>query len=234
MAYFRDQFLRHCDDKSDISKDFHLKSFADDDKAMMLEKYKCMIEDSVMSSSSLKLSDKVDSKDFYSCKDIDDDLREEMSRITREGQCNVCISIDDYKMQAFIRSDGVNNLEIEIESPLELSPNNTSSNKTKHSENHNSNTNNNNNNVADSENSNSNDSVSSVAKRATVVGMVRLRQDLGDEGILQLEVPGHRVYLEETVLSDSLLSQSERPSELLEFIQTPVTACPESLDDLML
>ncbi|XP_041367464.1 ras guanine nucleotide exchange factor K-like [Gigantopelta aegis] len=249
MAYFRDQFLRHCD-KSDLSKDFHSNTFADDDKAMMLEKYRCIIEDSVMSSSSLKLSEKMDTKEFYSsCKDIDDDLREEMSRITRDGECNVCISIDDYKMQAFIRSDGVNNLEIEIESPVELSPNNTCSNKNKHPENHNNNnnnnnstnnnnnnnkTNNNNSNIADTESPKPREVIAPVARRTTVVGTVCIRQDLGDEGIMQLEVPGHRVFLEETILDDTIISQSDKPAELIHFIQTPAKTCSDSLDDLVL
>lgn len=47
---------------------------------------------------------------------IDEDLQQQMKRISRRGECDV-ISIDDFKMQAFIRSDGFNNLEIEIDSP---------------------------------------------------------------------------------------------------------------------
>ncbi|KAK7098701.1 uncharacterized protein [Littorina saxatilis] len=47
---------------------------------------------------------------------IDDDLQQHMKRISGRGECDV-ISIDDFKMHAFIRSDGFNNLEIEIDSP---------------------------------------------------------------------------------------------------------------------
>ncbi|KAL8611756.1 hypothetical protein ACOMHN_009438 [Nucella lapillus] len=48
---------------------------------------------------------------------IDYDLQQQFGPLSGWGVCDV-ISIDDFKMHAFIRSDGFNNLEIEIESPV--------------------------------------------------------------------------------------------------------------------
>ena len=47
---------------------------------------------------------------------IDEDLQQQIRRISGRGECSV-ICINDFKMQAFIRSDDFNHLEIEVDSP---------------------------------------------------------------------------------------------------------------------
>ncbi|KAK6183832.1 hypothetical protein SNE40_006424 [Patella caerulea] len=150
--------------------------------------------------------------------DIDDDLRNEIHKVSGYCGCNF-ITIDDLKMQALIRSDGVNNLEIEIPSPdsplkdpLKMC----------------------NNNVCKQSRSKSNESelatnsipknppnhpAEIVSKPVLVTGNVCLKQDLGDEGILMLEVQSERVKLVQCVLDDELLKQSNNPKELREYIR---------------
>ena len=47
---------------------------------------------------------------------------------------------------------------------------------------------------------------------------VCIRQDLGDEGIVQVELPGHRVSIENIVFTDEMLKNSSNIKELTEFI----------------
>lgn len=47
---------------------------------------------------------------------------------------------------------------------------------------------------------------------------VCIKQDLGEEGIVQLELPGHRVSIENVVFDDEMLKHSSNVEELKEFI----------------
>jgi hypothetical protein len=50
-------------------------------------------------------------------------------------------------------------------------------------------------------------------------GSVCIKQDLGDEGILQLELPGHKVTIEDAILSEEMVRQCSNIAELKEFIR---------------
>ncbi|XP_050408713.1 uncharacterized protein LOC126823780 [Patella vulgata] len=161
--------------------------------------------------------------------DIDDDLRNEIHKVSGYCGCNF-ITIDDLKMQALIRSDGVNNLEIEIPSPdspikdsLKMCNNNmckqsrSKSNESEFSTN-----------KVPKDSSNLPTKV--LSKPVLVTGNVCLKQDLGDEGILMLEVQCERVKLVQCVLDDELLKQSNDPKELREYIRKsqPSEDCEET------
>lgn len=66
-----------------------------------------------------------------------------------------------------------------------------------------------------------------------IKGSVCIRQDLGDEGMMQLELPGHKVTIEDTVLSEDLAKQCSNLEELKKFIKTntcvKVSTCKETV-----
>ncbi|XP_052800859.1 uncharacterized protein LOC128231741 [Mya arenaria] len=58
-----------------------------------------------------------------------------------------------------------------------------------------------------------------VQTRSFFKDSVCIQQDLGEEGTLQLELPGNKVYIENVVFSDELLSNSSNVEELKSFIK---------------
>ena len=56
------------------------------------------------------------------------------------------------------------------------------------------------------------------SKKKFFKGSVCLTQDLGDEGIFQVTLPGHRVSIADITLDDELAKSSSNLEELLEFI----------------
>lgn len=129
-----------------------------------------------------------------------------MSSASSGFECDV-ICIDDMQMNAYIRSDGCNSIEIEIEDPH--SPNEQNKyddiKKEKLSE--------------PDVNCNYKTKLCSPRK-ITVSGLVTIKQDLGDEGLLQLDIPGNKVILEESALDFSLAKYSCNIIDLLKFIET--------------
>ncbi|XP_071099290.1 arginine-glutamic acid dipeptide repeats protein-like [Haliotis cracherodii] len=238
MSQFRDQYLRKTEDEEEDCKKFDIfRLTKKNDAELMREKY---AEESGRSSvESVIVSDKeqLNSKVPLPKSRVDDDLLEQINNISREDQCNVTITIDDLKMQAFIRSDGVNNLEIEIESPnmspdsLPRSPNKEhSSNSSSSSDAQISSKSSLEKNIDEnSDGSCKQTSKQTPCRKQTVTGTVCLKQDLGDEGIMQLELPGHKVQIEETLLEEQLVKQSENPEELLQFISNPSPPSSSSL-----
>jgi hypothetical protein len=57
------------------------------------------------------------------------------------------------------------------------------------------------------------------SSKVFIKGTVCIRQDLGDEGTMQLELPGHKVTIEDTVLGEDLYNQCSDIEELKEFIK---------------
>lgn len=62
------------------------------------------------------------------------------------------------------------------------------------------------------------DKLRAEKKKIYFKGLVCLKQDLGDEGIVQLTLPGHRVSIADITLDDELAKSSSNLEELLEFI----------------
>ncbi|KAJ8299574.1 hypothetical protein KUTeg_023634 [Tegillarca granosa] len=155
------------------------------------------------------------------------------SMTSSDFECDV-ISIDDFRMNAFIRSDGCNSIEIEIEDRVSESGqlSNCSSNSVgsiKSLENLNLKTfekNEKSRNLKSSEKSEKNSdsgceikNSSSENVKMTVKGVVFLKQDLGDEGIIHLEIPGEKVTIEDSWLDDNLAKYSCDLEDLLDFIR---------------
>lgn len=115
-------------------------------------------------------------------------------------ECDI-IGIDDLQINAMIRSDGCNSIAIEFDdrasetSGLSTKPGNTGSSQ------------------------NSENECSTRVKKVYIQGSVHLKQDLGEEGIIQLELPGNKVTLEEAYLDSELASYSCDVDELLNFIR---------------
>lgn len=147
-----------------------------------------------------------------------------MSMASSDFECDV-ISIDDCQMNVLIRSDGSNSLQIEIDGPgvrgtLD-SPVRKSKPPSKFS--------------MDSilaptltnltspqtENNTGCDMVAAdlIKRKCTINGTVYVKQDLGDSGVVHLEIPGHKVTLEDSYLDDKLAGYSSNLEELLEFIR---------------
>ena len=73
-------------------------------------------------------------------------------------------------------------------------------------------------------------------KKIYFKGSVCLKQDLGDEGIVQLVLPGHRVSIANITLDDDLAKSSSDLEELLDFISKKpetVTQTAESQDSVL-
>ena len=126
------------------------------------------------------------------------------------------ICVDDIMMSAMIRSDGCNSIEIETEDKMSetlqrksccqgadvcLKSDRGSGSK-----------------MSEGEGKKSADCTSDDRLKMFIQGKVMLRQDLGEEGIVQLEIPGGKVMLEESVLDDKMAALSSNVSELIEFI----------------
>ncbi|OWF54936.1 extensin-like [Mizuhopecten yessoensis] len=141
-----------------------------------------------------------------------------MSMASSDFESDV-ISIDDCQMNALIRSDGSNSLQIEIGS---------SGIRTKHDSP-----------VRKGKSKFTMDSILApslqnltsphdeceivedimVNRKCTINGTVYVKQDLGDSGVVQLEIPGNKVTLEDSYLDDKLAGYSSNLGELLEFIR---------------
>lgn len=115
-------------------------------------------------------------------------------------ECDI-IGIDDLQINAMIRSDGCNSIAIEFDDRAsETSGMSTKSGNTGSSQ-------------------NSENECSTLVKKVYIQGSVHLKQDLGEEGIIQLELPGNKVTLEEAYLDSELASYSCDVDELLNFIR---------------
>lgn len=124
-------------------------------------------------------------------------------------ECDV-ISIDDIEMNAYIRSDGCNSIEIEFEDPSSPSHNKTDVSKQE-----------------PDLNSNYKPSLP-----RTLSGKVTLKQDMGEEGVIQLEIPGEKVTIEETELVPSLAKYSCNLTDLLKFIESEPRNWLETQNDM--
>lgn len=117
-------------------------------------------------------------------------------------ECDI-IGIDDLQINAMIRSDGCNSIEIEFDgrasetSGLITKPGNPGS----------------------SQNSENETECPTPVKKIYIQGSVHLKQDLGDEGIIQLELPGNKVTIENACLDSELASYSCDLDGLLDFIR---------------
>ncbi|KAK3580886.1 hypothetical protein CHS0354_008171 [Potamilus streckersoni] len=151
------------------------------------------------------------------------------STVSSDFECDI-ISIDDLQMNAYIRSDGCNSIEIEIDdrsvsedfqSPIRSSRKSFMSPPRKQVDSNNINTS-----PIPPSQVNSYENLAKgrprelkAKRRLTFEGSaVCLKQDLGDEGTIQLELPGHKVTIENAVLDDKLAKSSSNLEELLEFI----------------
>lgn len=132
---------------------------------------------------------------------VTSDDTSKLSTTSSGFECDV-ISIDDIEMNAYIRSDGCNSIEIEIEDLS--SPNSKKAEVLK---------------PESDMNCNYKSKVPSPRK-ITLCGKVTLKQDLGDEGVIQLEIPGDKVTIEETELVPSLAKYSCNLTDLLKFIES--------------
>lgn len=205
---------------------------------------------------------------------IDKDLRQQLKMVS-DRKCDV-ISIDDLKMQAFIRSDGFNNLEIEIDSPL--SPVNTVPSSNNHlRQRHQSlqpsfpereseevsgagkddssschhDCDESDNGVSESSSSvallcvkadpstgSSEESIHSFDTALTRIVSddidVCMEQDLGEEGIVQVDITGSKIQLEEVVLDEETIGMSSDPDDLVRFLaqHVPPPASPKTVRDL--
>jgi hypothetical protein len=124
-------------------------------------------------------------------------------------ECDI-IGIDDLQINAMIRSDGCNSIEIEFDgrasetSGLITKPGNQGSSQSSES---------------------GSECLTPVKKtpvkknKVFIQGSVHLKQDLGDEGIIQLELPGNKVTIENACLDSELASCSCDLDSLLEFIR---------------
>jgi hypothetical protein len=139
-------------------------------------------------------------------------MREDRSKASSASsgfECDV-ISIDDMQMNAFIRSDGCNSIEIEIDDPL--SPTCTNDQK-KSVEKCNK--------WYSEPDINYNYQAKPESPRKIILtGLVTLKQDLGEEGVVQLDIPGNKVTLEESSLDFSLAKYSCNIIDLLKFIES--------------
>lgn len=192
---------------------------------------------------------------MYSPRRDDVHSRASTSTMSSDFECEV-ISIDDHQMNALIRSDGCNSIEIEFDnrslssnedsSPRKLPsvasvndpfspfknncfqpierlqiseprslfspweenvPKNHANNAgmgSRHS-------------GLKIESGNKPETQKSV--KAHFKGSVCIRQDLGEEGVMQLELPGRKVTIEDTILNEDLINQCSNISELKEFIR---------------
>lgn len=135
---------------------------------------------------------------------------DDMSK-SSDFQCDV-IGIDDFQINAYIRSDGCNSLEIEIDDRSDVSDRcsrfSKSSTESRESES-----------WSEKGSPSRTERATQKKPKSTVDGMVSLQQDLGEEGVLQLLIPGHKVTIEETVLDSRLARCSCNIKELLDFIQ---------------
>ncbi|XP_061181340.1 uncharacterized protein LOC133189920 [Saccostrea echinata] len=120
-----------------------------------------------------------------------------------EFECDI-IGIDDLQINAMIRSDGCNSIEIEFDGRASetsgLSGKAWDQGSSQESEN------------------GAECSTPVKKKKVYIEGSVHLRQDLGEEGIIQLELPGNKVTIEDSYLDDELASYSSDIDGLLQFI----------------
>ena len=71
-----------------------------------------------------------------------------------------------------------------------------------------------------------------MTKKTYFKSAVSLKQDLGDEGIVQLVLPGHRVSIANVTLDDDLVKSSSNVDELIEFISKAPELVVQTADDL--
>lgn len=128
------------------------------------------------------------------------------SSVSSGFECDV-ISIDNLQINAYIRSDGCNSIEIEIDNPS--SP--TDKQKTVETQNKS---------LSQPDINCNYKSKPQSPRKITLTGIVTLKQDLGEEGIVQLDIPGNKVTLEESWLDNSLAKYSCNIVDLLKFIES--------------
>ncbi|XP_045174743.2 cuticle collagen bli-1-like [Mercenaria mercenaria] len=203
---------------------------------------------------------------WYSPRRDDVRSRASTSTLSSDFECEV-ISIDDHQMNALIRSDGCNSIEIEFDNSSlcsnEDSPRKHLSTNSRMSDFASPMKNNffqpieklliseprslmspwQDDSPAVSEsggNSLCNESLNKISKQTVkgdtiektsspklgkrskmfIKGSVCIRQELGDEGTMQLELPGHKVTVEDTVLGEEMLKECSNVEELKEFIKS--------------
>lgn len=126
-------------------------------------------------------------------------------------ECDI-IGIDDLQINAMIRSDGCNSIEIEFDD--RASETSSSSTKTRTQ--------------GSSQSTEEVDESLLQGKKVHILGSVHLKQDLGDEGIIQLELPGNKVTLEDAYLDSKLASYSCDVDSLMDFIsREPELQCAD-------
>lgn len=201
---------------------------------------------------------------WYSPRRDDVRSRTSTSTLSSDFECEV-ISIDDHQMNALIRSDGCNSIEIEFDNSSLCSSDDSSPRKLQSSCSAMSDTfspvrgnyfqpidklqiieprslfspwEDENDVLSGSYKSIScSDSLIKIAEhknkrdipgsnssktlkqtKSFIKGSVCIRQDLGDEGTMQLELPGHKVTIENAVLGEEMEKQCSNLDELKEFI----------------
>lgn len=149
------------------------------------------------------------------------DDRSKASSASSGFECDV-ISIDDMQMNALIRSDGCNSIEIEIDDPLSPTCTNAQKKSVEKCNKWYSEPDINYNYQAKPES----------PRKITLTGLVTLKQDLGEEGVVQLDIPGNKVTLEESSLDFSLAKYSCNIIDLLKFIESEPRNELESNNDV--
>lgn len=190
------------------------------------------------------------------CSPRHDDVRSRASTSTLSSdfECEV-IGIDDHQVNALIRSDGCNNIEIEIDnksiSSSEESPRRLASRSSTHSDSwdrhHRSLSGSGTSSLygvthpwdTPGDHSYKGSIGSDHVKDKSFLGLGRehvlrkkfflqesvyVRQDLGEEGIVQLELPGSKVTIENIVLNEDMLSKSNNVEELKAYLNKKISA----------
>ena len=177
-----------------------------------------------------------------------DDARSRTCSSTVSSDLECEISIDDHPLNALVRSDGCNSIEIEFDSrsmyseessprkltsrsstisdfitPDKRSARNSLSEKSL---------------MMSSYKKDSNRSVEIKRHSANsmliaktkhyVKGKVSVKQDLGEEGNVQLELPGYRVTIENVEFTEEYLNKSSNVAELKEFLSREADLVKES------